>query len=283
MITIKRLIQKAFIGGEWYVGYRQKGDNRYSIIETPKDMWIADPMLFTTNGEHYLFVEVYEINKNKASIGYYHFENNIPIYKGIIIEDSYHMSYPCVFEHNGIYYMIPESSANKSITLYRAEHFPDKWVKDVDLLKGEKYVDSTVVHSVDGLAILSYRVIKGGWQLVSFSLDMEHKTIKKQEMINYKENIGRPAGYIFDGNKRPAQDCRKKYGEKLLIYEVGSFKPYTEHLINVVQVNQISTSKPYDRVHTYTGDGVFEVIDLFKEKIDMLHGLKIFVRAYLRQ
>ena len=59
-MTIKRLIQKAFIGGQWYVGYRRKGDTKYSVIETPKDMWIADPTMFAANGEHYLFVEVYE-------------------------------------------------------------------------------------------------------------------------------------------------------------------------------------------------------------------------------
>ena len=45
--------------------------------------------------------------------------------------------------------MIPESSTNDSITLYRAEHFPDKWVKETDLLKGEKYVDSTVFQHGD--------------------------------------------------------------------------------------------------------------------------------------
>lgn len=215
-MTIKRLIQKAFIGGQWYVGYRRKGDTKYSVIETPKDMWIADPTMFAANGEHYLFVEVYENKKKKAAIGYYHFENNVPVYKGLIIENSYHMSYPCVFEYNGEFYMIPESSANDSITLYRAEHFPDKWVKETDLLKGEKYVDSTVFRRGNDFGILSYKAIKGGWQLVSFSLDMEQKVLKKETVVHYKENIGRPAGYIFAGNKRPAQDCRKKVWRKPL-------------------------------------------------------------------
>ena len=119
--------------------------------------------------------------------------------------------------------------------------------------------------------------------MVSFSLDMEQKVFKKENVIHYKENIGRPAGYIFAGNKRPAQDCRKKYGENLLIYEVDSFQPYVEHLTNTVCVNQIETSKLYDRVHTYTDDGTFEVVDLFREKFDLMHGVKIFCRAYLRK
>lgn len=282
-MKIKRLFQKAFVGGQWYVGYRCKGDTKYSVIETPKDMWIADPTMFTANGEHYLFVEVYENKKKKAAIGYYHFENNVPVYKGLIIEKSYHMSYPCVFEYSGEFYMIPESSANNSITLYKAEHFPNKWVKETDLLNGEKYVDSTVFRHGDDLGILSYKVTKGGWQLVNFSLDMDQKVLKKEKIIHYKDNIGRPAGYIFAGNKRPAQDCQKKYGENLLIYEVDSFQPYAEHLISTVYANQIETLIPYDRVHTYTNDGTYEAVDLFKEKIDLMHGIKIFCRAYLRK
>ena len=104
------------------------------------------------------------------------------------------------------FYMIPESSTNDSITLYRAEHFPDKWVKETDLLKGEKYVDSTVFQHGDDVGLLSYKIVKGGWQLVSFSLDMDQKVLKKENVVHYKENTGRPAGYIFAGNKRPAQD-----------------------------------------------------------------------------
>lgn len=68
-----------------------------------------------------------------------------------------------------------------------------------------------------------------------------------------------------------------------MIYAVDSFQPYVEHLTNTVCANQIDTSKPYDRVHTYTDDGTFEVVDLFKEKFDLMHGVKIFCRAYLRK
>ena len=66
-MNLKNLFQKAFVGGQWYVGYRKKGNEKYQVIDIAQDMWIADPMLFTTNGEHYLFVEVYEVKKGKAS------------------------------------------------------------------------------------------------------------------------------------------------------------------------------------------------------------------------
>lgn len=282
-MTIKQLFQKAFVGGRWYVGYRCKGEDEYTVINTPAGMWIADPTAYSVNGEHYIFVEVFEESKKKAAIGYYQFENGQPVYKGIIIENSYHMSYPCVFEYKDEQYMIPESSANDSISLYKAEHFPDKWVKVKDLVKGEKFVDSTVVSNGDGVVVLSYRVCKNGWELVQFSLNMGNKTLSENSKISYCENVGRPAGYIYDGNKRPAQDCRKKYGENLLIYEVDSLVPYKEHKLTTISACTLKTVDKYDRIHTYTQDGTYEVVDLFKEKIDLLHGLKIFYRAYLRK
>lgn len=282
-MTIKRLFQKAFVGGQWFVGYRRKYEKKFNIIETPKGMWIADPIMYTVNGEHYLFVEVFEEKKKKAAIGYYQFETGKPVYKGIIIENSYHMSYPCVFEYNGEHYMIPESSANDSISLYKAEHFPEKWTKEIDLVKGEKYVDSTVVSNDEGIFILSYKTTKNGWQLVQFILDMENKSVKEKSTIDYNENVGRPGGYVFCGNKRPAQDCRKKYGENLLIYEVDSYVPYREHRLRTISAKDIITIRNFERIHTYTEDGTYEVVDLFKEKIDLMHGIKIFCRAYLRK
>ena len=85
------------------------------------------------------------------------------------------------------------------------------------------------------------------------------------------------------GNKRLAQDCRRKYGENLLIYEIDSLKPYSEHLIDTISAKKIMTEKIFDRVHTYTTDGTYEVVDIFKEKFDLLHGIKIFCRAYVRK
>lgn len=89
--------------------------------------------------------------------------------------------------------------------------------------------------------------------------------------------------YLLKGNKRLAQDCRRKYGENLLIYEIDSLKPYSEHLIDTISAKKIMTEKIFDRVHTYTTDGTYEVVDIFKEKFDLLHGIKIFCRAYVRK
>lgn len=279
-MIIRQMFQKAFIGGQWYVAYRRKGESTYKLIDVLDGMWIADPMMYEENGEHYLFVELYENKKKKAGIGYYHFENGIPVFKGMIIENTFHMSYPCVFAYNGIHYMIPESSANNTVSLYRAECFPDKWIYEKDLITGAKFVDSTVVN-VDGhYYLMSYRKVKGGWRLIIFDLDMENKEIKEESSIFYKNNIARPAGYIFNQNKRPAQNCNRKYGENLIIYQIDCFNPYTEHKIGVLTPKQIEIDKSFDRVHTYTEDSTYEAVDLFKERFDLNHGINIFFRSH---
>lgn len=282
-MRINQLFQKAFVGGQWYVAYREKGkDSSYNVIKTPEDMWIADPTMFESNGEHYLFVEVYEKKKKKAAIGYYQFENGTPKYKGLIIERPYHMSYPCVFSYENDFYMIPESSANNSVTLYKAIKFPSKWEKVKDLIVGDKYVDTTIVKHEGKILLLSYKANAKKWQLMVFNLDMKNNKLKKINTIIYEKNIGRPAGYVIK-DKRPAQNCSNKYGENILVYEIESYIPYKEYIVDSIRVEDIKVDGNYDRVHTYTADTSYEVIDLYKEKIDLLHGIRIFKRAYLKK
>ena len=80
------------------------------------------------------------------------------------------------------------------------------------MVRGAKYVDSTVFRDGENLGILSYKSIGTGWQLVCFSLDMENKTLNEESVIEYQENIGSPGGYLLKGNKRLAEDWRRKYG-----------------------------------------------------------------------
>ena len=95
---LKVLAVKAFIGGEWNVAYRQHGQDKYQVVDMPEGTCIADPFMYEADGEHYLFVELFENKKNKACIAYYKFIDGRPVYQGKIIEQPYHMSYPCVFE-----------------------------------------------------------------------------------------------------------------------------------------------------------------------------------------
>lgn len=290
-MNVKFMLSKLFLGGSWMVGYRDKlvsNDKQYKIVTTPLGQWIADPFIYEYNGHHYLFVEQYVEKRNRAGIGYYEFINGEPVSKGIIIDKPYHMSYPCVFNYKETHYMIPESSANSTIEMYRAVEFPDKWELDSVLLKDVKYVDSTVYQNEHGCWLFSYRKNKSGWELTIFELDMENKTLIKKGVKEFRENTGRPAGFLFKDGKgnlcRPSQDCRNKYGKALLINTVQmSGMEYKEDVSSVIQSSDIEMDVNADRIHTINQDSRFEVIDVYKESIDLFHAYKIFKRAYLKK
>ena len=276
--------KKAITGGEWFVAYREAGSDRYKLAEAPANQWCADPFVYEADGEHYIFVEQYVNDKEKGCIGYFHFENGIPVNKGILIENSYHMSYPDVFEYGGQFYMIPESSANSTVDLYVAEHFPDKWKKVKSLIRGKKYVDSTVYQEGKQFYLISYTMV-GGYEIHVFSLDMEKQELELLSKKRYEKNVARPGGRLFMENgriMRPAQDCSRKYGEALIIYQVDDLNKdgeFVEHEVRRIEAAELHVEKDPKRVHQLTSDSVFEVVDVYREKIDLLHVPKIYMRS----
>lgn len=285
---LKTLAVKAFVGGEWNVAFRKcDKDDKYQIVDMPEGTCIADPFMYEADGEHYLFVELFEKKKNKACIAYYKFIDGKPVYQGKIIDQMYHMSYPCVFEHNGVHYMIPETSANLSIDLYQATEFPHKWQKVKTLFSGVRYIDTTVLKQADRYYAVSYQKAIQGWLLDSFVLDMETMTMIKVASKQYDTNICRPAGRFLKNDQllRPAQNCAKKYGENLILYCVDRFDDthYEEHEAMRMDASSIPMDRKPDRIHTYNRDSLYEVVDVYYERIDLLHGVNTLWRAYLRK
>lgn len=286
-MTIKQFFQKAFVGGQWSVGVRKKGVGQYITINTPEGTWIADPFLYEAAGEHYLFVELYEVAKEKACIAYYHFIDGKPVYQGKIIEQPYHMSYPCVFSYHGEHYMIPETSANQSMDLYKAVQFPNQWEKVACLSLGTRYVDTTVLKQGEDFKLVSYRKDGGSWYLDAFKLDMEKQKLESLASKKYDTNIGRPAGSFIASNDlvRPAQNCACKYGESIILYQVERFEEnhFEEHEKSRIDVAELPMDVKADRIHTYNQDSKYECVDVYSEKIDLLHGVKTLWRGYLRK
>ncbi len=282
-MSIADKLKKAITGGEWFVAYRC-GNGDYRLAKAPVNQWCADPFLYEADGEHYIFVEQYVNEKEKGCIGYFHFENGVPVNKGILIENSYHMSYPDVFEYDGKYYMIPESSANSTVDLYEAEEFPAKWKKVKNLITGQKYVDSTVYQDGDQYYLISYTMI-GGYEVHVFQLDMERQELRLLSKKRYERNVARPGGRLFveDGKLiRPAQDCSRKYGEALILYEVDDLNRdgiFVEHEVRRIRARQLEVEKNPERVHQLTMDSLYEVVDVYKEKLDLLHAPRIFLRS----
>lgn len=278
-------VKKLFTGGEWRVAFKAKEDSAFQVVSLPKGLWAADPMLYKHGDKHYLFTEIYETAKKRAAIGYFEFINDVPVYQGLIIENDYHMSYPCVFAYGDSIYMIPESSANNSLDLYKAIDFPKKWEKECTLIDGCDYVDTTVYIKDKVVYLFSYKKVKEGWDLVTFTLDMKSKSLEEKDTLHFTKNIGRPAGCLIDNDVllRPAQDSSRKYGEAIILNEVVSLSPYKEKLFKKLTISDFPISKKAKRIHTYGEDDRFVVVDYFIEQFELFHAFEIYKRSHFNK
>jgi hypothetical protein len=199
--------------------------------------FVADPFMVKENGLWYMFFEVMNANTNKGDIGLAVSQDGFRWkYKQIVLEESFHLSYPYVFKWNGDYYMVPESCQVYAVTLYKAVEFPTKWVIVKTLLNGN-YFDSSLLYydkrwwiftsdRDDILHLFFSDDLMGCWQ--------EHP---KSPIIRGNGHIARPGGRILlSKNKvfRFTQDCEPKYGYQVRAFEITELTPerYTEQEVS---------------------------------------------------
>ena len=65
-------------------------------------------------------------------------------YEQIVLYETWHMSYPLVFQYNGEYYMIPETADRGEVRIYRATAFPYSWSYLTTIISGIWLHDSTI-------------------------------------------------------------------------------------------------------------------------------------------
>ncbi|HNX15299.1 MAG TPA: hypothetical protein PK854_07580 [Oscillospiraceae bacterium] len=270
---------KLLFGGKWYIAFRHTGSNEiYSICETPVKEFCADPFIINENRETYIFCEQYRIDKRKGCIGYFRFIDGLPVTEGIVIERPYHLSYPCVFKYKEKYFMIPETGENKTVEIYIADRFPDKWSLHKVLLSGRGYVDTTIVIENDYLTMITYYRDNERYILEKYALSekLDHASFicKKR----YNENIGRGAGAILvqsDGAViRPTQNCKNSYGESIIFNKIIGFgDSYDETPVRLMKVEDINVDESIRKknivgLHTYASNDQYEIIDLFVRSFD---------------
>lgn len=130
--------------GEWCVFYKIKESN-WRNLKTKRGYWYADPILFEYKDGIYLFTEAFQKNRQVGSLAVSKLVDGEFTEPKEIIRKSYHLSYPCVFQYDNVVYMIPESSQNRTLELYRAlDDSLEKWEIVKVLLYDIECVDTTV-------------------------------------------------------------------------------------------------------------------------------------------
>ena len=108
--------------------------------------FVADPFIVRDGNQWWMFIEVLNKRSRRGEIAVASSRDGLAwTYDRVVLRETFHLSYPYVFEAEGGYCMIPESGQSGVVRLYRAVAFPYEWQFDRVLLPG-RYVDASVLH-----------------------------------------------------------------------------------------------------------------------------------------
>ncbi|MBO8219602.1 glucosamine inositolphosphorylceramide transferase family protein [Prochlorococcus marinus] len=113
-------------------------------IRNPKNCFLSDPFVIEHKGQYFCFLENYSFIKRKGTISAYLLEKNAANYLGESIDEDFHLSYPFVFKYLDNFYMLPESSENKDLRLYKSKKFPFEWELERVIFDNIVAVDGTI-------------------------------------------------------------------------------------------------------------------------------------------
>ena len=201
--------------------------------------FVADPFMIHREDEWYMFFEAMDATSGSGKIAYALSKDAIHWrYEQIVLDESFHLSYPYLFEFNGDTYMVPESGKAQAVRLYRACEFPSRWELVGELLTGSPYLDSSLAYydrrwwlftvdteGHDRLRLYGSGQLEGPW--------LEHP---KSPIVVSNPHIARCAGRIveYEGRLfRFAQDDYPRYGLRVWAFEIVALSEtdYVERLV----------------------------------------------------
>lgn len=264
----------------WRVGWRfvddggvwDRGDlsgPAWNIVPDPRIRFLADPFPITRDGKTFVFVEELDHRVGKGFISAIEFGPAGPVGPAQpVLEESWHLSYPFLIEHDGSLWMIPESMGIRDVAIYRCLAFPNRWERHATLLSDVQLSDATItLHNglyylfgalwdgaggySDTLAIYYATSLFGPWQPHAGN------------PVLVDRSTARPAGNFVSREGRlwrPAQDCAAGYGSGLALAEVVDLSP-SSFRQTVHRTLKPGPLWPGQKLHTLNRSGRLEVID----------------------
>ena len=231
--------------------------------------YFADPFVLMRKDVAHVFCEEVPFATGKGFISHFTIDakGNVSTPRPVL-EQPYHLSYPFVFEKDGEVWMIPESSAIRTVELYRAERFPDRWVKHAILLD-DVLADDATLFERDGRLFL-FAALRD-WQASSWeALGLYHADALTGPWHAHPANpvlldpsSARPAGALFTHRGeiiRPGQDCARGYGRGLAFCRIDRLDE--EGFAQTVLTRVAPRTGRVEGLHTYNRAGDVELIDL---------------------
>lgn len=229
-----------------------KGFKTLKIIHSPKWLFLinptiieADPFLFVHKDILYLFFESKKYNEPGVINMIYTKDLKTWSKPITVLKEKFHLSYPFVFEDDGVIYMIPETCADNSIRIYKANNSLTSFIFEKQIIKKAPQNDIIISYSDNSIfkkgniyylmTTINYNGVNNLELYTSNSLLGEYTKHPLSPIIK-SNKFGRNGGAIFEYNKelyRPSQDCTKRYGDDVQISKIDklSTKEYQETLL----------------------------------------------------
>jgi hypothetical protein len=245
------------------------------------DRFQADPFLWRDqSGQHHLFFEDFPYDEGRGVISHVRIDASTRRFIGepqVVLKRPYHLSYPYVFEYEGNIFMIPETSENRTIEVYRATAFPTGWELHRILLTDVVAADTTLYQEEGTWWMWTSLARKGEPNYDELSVYYADDpfgpwTPHPMNPVVSDCRSARMAGKVFRDKYnrlvRPAQDCEKDYGASLRFCEVTELTrtTYAEQVMLTW-----TAPKNYDGVHTWNAAGDLAVVDV-KSRLRHLAG-----------
>jgi hypothetical protein len=199
----------------------------YQHVSDVAAMFVADPFMVLDRDIWYMFFEVLNKATQNGEIGLAtSFDGLTWTYRQIVLRESFHLSYPYVFQVDGQYYMVPETFKAGSISLYKATLFPIRWVR-VAILVPSELVDPSLFYYQDS------------WWMFACPRPYHHDTLNlyhakdlsgpwlphsSNPLVAQNRRSARPAGRVLvleDGVVRFTQDCDPRYGSAVRAFRIS--------------------------------------------------------------
>lgn len=280
--TLKRAlsqqINKRFMRERWFLAFRplavgaEDAKRPFTLIWPPQDHFYADPFVMDKDKTTYVFFEDYSYARGKGVISYIELnENGQCSEPRLALEENYHLAYPCIFQHGGEIFCLPETKNNRTVQLYRAVKFPNVWKLSHVLLSDISGADSTLVfHHGKFWLFTSGLGTRDPWFDADNELSLFFANSLSGPWTEHPQNPivadvrnARSAGQFLlyaDQLIRPAQDCSRVYGYAVSLnrVELLSEREYRETRIGMIAPDWMHHNRG---THTFNRSGKYEVID----------------------
>lgn len=250
-------------GGAWSLGFGSTDNpleefiidssnvisfERFKKIAGEESRFIADPFLFIKENKFYIFFEHQLEGYDNIGLMVSEDGENYE-YKGVVLDENFHLSFPQIFENSGRIYMLPETKEANHVLLYESTEFPYKWEISDTLIKNVQLKDPSILLTDDLILITASDDKLRQHVYTADSLHGEWKNSKKFKGRRGDET--RPGGSFFEVEGEwylPFQNNSQGYGTGLSLYKLD----IQQEKISFEKVNSMFL-KPHPDIKWFAG------------------------------